>query len=318
MRFCGIDEAALGSILGPFCACLVEIVSDDPLLSTTDFYEVLKNSISRNIDDIARPSIADSKALYNPTCGIHRLEHNVRVFFEVSGMRAPHHLHEFVHTFCPAEDARHLATNPWFCNTKKNSLPLSKIDIEKIRRDAETVRRDLRKRNMKLNPPRLRFITAATFNGQLKAGMNKAETVRTYLLPLIAHALRNSATDGGRISIDRQGGRRYYSSWLNHLIPESNAIVLQESQKKSVYALDGILVEFMVSADRIRLETALASMFAKYLREVAMHSFNNWWRQNHSSLRGTAGYPLDGRRFVNDLEEAKLLPKNRDILIRRA
>ena len=42
---------------------------------------------------------------------------------------------------------------------------------------------------------------------------------------------------------------------------------------------------------------ALASMAAKYLRELSMHAFNAFWCGHVADLKPTAGYPVDARRF---------------------
>ena len=49
------------------------------------------------------------------------------------------------------------------------------------------------------------------------------------------------------------------------------------------------------------LPTALASMASKYLRELAMHAFNDFWRGHVADLRPTAGYPVDAQRFKADI-----------------
>jgi hypothetical protein len=45
------------------------------------------------------------------------------------------------------------------------------------------------------------------------------------------------------------------------------------------------------------LPTALASMTAKYLRELSMRAFNEFWCSRIPDLRPTAGYPKDAHRF---------------------
>ena len=45
------------------------------------------------------------------------------------------------------------------------------------------------------------------------------------------------------------------------------------------------------------LPTALASMTAKYHRELAMRAFNDFWTKQVPGLRPTAGYPNDAKRF---------------------
>ena len=48
--------------------------------------------------------------------------------------------------------------------------------------------------------------------------------------------------------------------------------------------------------------TALASMTAKYVRELHMRLFNEWWQIHNPGLRPTAGYYQDARRFLGDTE----------------
>ena len=45
------------------------------------------------------------------------------------------------------------------------------------------------------------------------------------------------------------------------------------------------------------LPVALASMTAKYHRELAMRAFNHFWCERVPDLKPTAGYPLDAKRF---------------------
>jgi hypothetical protein len=49
---------------------------------------------------------------------------------------------------------------------------------------------------------------------------------------------------------------------------------------------------------------ALASMTAKYVRELAMHAFNAFWSSRLPGLRPTAGYPTDALRWRHDAAAA--------------
>jgi hypothetical protein len=53
------------------------------------------------------------------------------------------------------------------------------------------------------------------------------------------------------------------------------------------------------------LPTALASMTSKYLRELAMRSFNDFWCGRVPDLSPTAGYPGDARRFMDAIAGAR-------------
>ena len=46
---------------------------------------------------------------------------------------------------------------------------------------------------------------------------------------------------------------------------------------------------------------ALASMAAKYMRELFMEGFNAYFAARQEGLRPTAGYTTDGRRFLDDI-----------------
>ena len=51
---------------------------------------------------------------------------------------------------------------------------------------------------------------------------------------------------------------------------------------------------------------AFSSMVAKYLREKAMESFNDYFQSLHrgeSPLKPTAGYPVDADRFLSAVEQ---------------
>ena len=65
------------------------------------------------------------------------------------------------------------------------------------------------------------------------------------------------------------------------------------------------------------LPVALASMTAKYLRELAMLAFNAWWCERVPGLRPTAGYPGDARRFKEDIAQKQRRLKIEDAMLWR-
>ena len=60
-------------------------------------------------------------------------------------------------------------------------------------------------------------------------------------------------------------------------------------------------VSFRPRADGESVAVALASMTAKYLREVSMRQFNRHWQTHLPGLKSTAGYPVDGARFYAEI-----------------
>jgi ribonuclease HII len=59
---------------------------------------------------------------------------------------------------------------------------------------------------------------------------------------------------------------------------------------------------FMVKGDQQHHFIAAASCFAKLRREIAMEQFNTWWKTKVPNLKSTAGYWVDGQRFIKNIE----------------
>ena len=72
----------------------------------------------------------------------------------------------------------------------------------------------------------------------------------------------------------------------------------------SVRRIAAYEVCFRVKAESC-LPAALASMASKYLRELAMQAFNEFWRRRVPGLLPTAGYPQDAKRFRADIAAAQ-------------
>jgi ribonuclease HII len=108
------------------------------------------------------------------------------------------------------------------------------------------------------------------------------------------------------VIVDRQGGRTHYLRDLLHAWPEAKAQVLAETDTLSRYRLekDGslITISFQVEAEAAHLPVALASMTAKYVRELLMMRLNRYFRSHMPELKPTAGYVEDGRRYIGDIE----------------
>ncbi|MFM9958348.1 MAG: hypothetical protein ACKVZJ_09730 [Phycisphaerales bacterium] len=112
-----------------------------------------------------------------------------------------------------------------------------------------------------------------------------------------------------RIVVDRQGGRAAYAPLLNRAFPDALVTTIGESPTKSSYELRGIgaaegravRVSFQTQAEDAHFPVALASMTAKLVRELAMARFNRYWCSRIAELKPTAGYALDGERWLNDV-----------------
>ena len=85
-------------------------------------------------------------------------------------------------------------------------------------------------------------------------------------------------------------------------------LVRQEGMSRSVYEVLGLTREmhltFQPRADSEHFCVALASMTSKYLRELLMGEFNQFWQRHVPGVKPTAGYPGDAARFLKDITPA--------------
>ena len=108
------------------------------------------------------------------------------------------------------------------------------------------------------------------------------------------------------------------SAGLPGTLPSSNALLddlaevlddrmifsVGESRERSVYRVGSTELRFQMKAEA-NFPVALASLFCKYVRELSMQVFNEFWAEHVSGLKPTAGYPVDAVRFKQDIAEAQ-------------
>jgi ribonuclease HII len=139
---------------------------------------------------------------------------------------------------------------------------------------------------------------------------NKATLLGVRSLALIRELLdvaKKKCPDEKQISIccDKHGGRNHYAAMLQEELAEGFVRVVAESRETSVYVWrDDEAREFRITfSARGDSEgpVAVASMLAKYLRELAMAAWNAYWIREVPGLLPTAGYPVDAKRFRRDI-----------------
>ncbi|MEE8107037.1 MAG: hypothetical protein V3T86_15990 [Planctomycetota bacterium] len=134
-----------------------------------------------------------------------------------------------------------------------------------------------------------------------KAGLLFKETMR-----LIREALLRWPDVPVEIVCDKHGGRNNYAGLLMQELGPSTVATGRESRDVSSYRLTVrgrlIRIRFVKHGESADPAVALASMAAKYTRELFMESFNRFFVQRMEGLRPTAGYYTDGRRFLDDVD----------------
>lgn len=280
----GVDEAGYGPNLGP----LVVAATAWQAAPDTDLYEQHKNAI-RGIDTPAddRLLIADSKAVYQPGAGLAGLERGVLGFLET-----PRTWAELVDRL-GADPANFCGRLPWHKEFDP-SLPLNPEEASL---------------EQPLPACRLaaRMVFPEEFNQLIEAHGTKGAALSFISIELARRLFDQLPADHSQVSLtfDKHGGRNRYAALLQEHFSDGWIETLEESRPSSQYRLgDRLAFEFRSKGEAL-LPVALASMTAKLLREISMKAFNAYWQGKLPDLKPTAGYPLDAKRFRDEIEDLR-------------
>ncbi len=283
--FSGIDEAALGPVLGPYCA------------TTVSFNKKSELELSDIFADLKDLRIDDSKKLYKSGYSLEPLESTALTFISIFLDKTPKNAKDLLEKLTISKESiSNLQNIPWYKNITQMKLPVS-TNLNKIEHLISNTSLFMAAKNISLSNISTETVPAEKFNSYLNKGLNKSETCQEILTPLIQKSLQKNC----RINIDRQGGRRYYGEWLVDIFPLTSISIIKETKEESSYSINDTKINFVVKGDDKFAETSLASIISKYLREILMISFNNYWKQKIPTIKKTAGYPQDGKRFIKDL-----------------
>jgi hypothetical protein len=316
MRFLlGTDEAGYGPNLGPLVvAASAWEVPDD--LAPENLYDALAEVICRERTHAgdSRLAIADSKKLYQAGGSLAPLERGVLAMLSLLGRRTAS-WRDCWPCISNSPDAEWI-TAAWHAGYNE-PLPVASIadDLVTI---VTLVADGCKSRAVRLVELTADVLSPRRFNDELAAYGNKAEVLSLTTLRLARKLI--AALPAGEVLVvcDKHGGRARYAALLQHVFDCELVRVRQETAELGVYELasGGWQIEFRFLAKGERmLPTALASMTAKYLRELAMRPLNAFWQRHVPGLRPTAGYPTDAKRFLDDIRPAvrKLKIDDRDL-----
>lgn len=244
-----------------------------------------------------RVRIADSKAIYSPQVGLGPLEQNVLAMLAACGRDAAD-WQAFWQCVAPLA-IEHRDAELWNLGFNPR-LPVA-ADCALVARLGARVARGLEAAGLQLLGVRAAVLFPAQFNQRIDEMGSKGAALSHATITLAAECLAEcTATEEVRVQGDKHGGRHYYGPVLQKQFPEWLVEVHDEGAARSLYRFGPAerRVEFSFCAGgEAALPIALASMFAKYLRELSMRAFNQFWCARVPDLRPTAGYPSDARRF---------------------
>lgn len=359
MLLIGIDEAGYGPMLGPLCVglCAMRVEGWQPGDDAPDLWERLAPGVCRKPGDPrGRVAIEDSKKLKLPNDArrhpLTHLERGVLAAWRAIDGERP----------IPATDLGLLSalgvslerrsepsggiacvgSAPWY-QGEALVVPVAH-GAGAIEIAGNVLAGACAEAGVHVVDLRCRAVFEEEFNRTVRDHRSKAATT---LIGIGEHLRRIwvkwSAVDPAqpqnhpRVVIDRLGGRTGYAQLLAGLLgPEvAPSITVREVSSApgvSRYQIEGsgpddqgqrrLSVVVRTEAESAFLPVALASMTAKYCRELLMARFNRCWSQAAAraglgELKPTAGYVQDARRWLGDA--APLLePGVREAMVRLA
>ncbi|HHT9119099.1 MAG TPA: hypothetical protein ACFYD3_00950 [Candidatus Hypogeohydataceae bacterium YC41] len=333
----GVDEAGYGPILGPLVITAVVFEVKDHEVDG-NLWQILKGAVIplnpplikgdlRGIigreRGLQRPlAVADSKRLYSSSRGLRRLEEGVLAFQGcIENIENLRKLLDALYCYDESQSALG-GLYPWYHNMQLG-LPLT-APPEEVARYRQLLQGVLASRGVKFLGSRAVVISPFEFNKAVEACGNKA----LLLFDNCAKLIKDLWVEYPQLEVlcDKHGGRSRYAALLSRAFGRCTIRFLLEGPEVSSYELkDGweghsqlrLKVSFIPKAEDKHLPVALASMYSKYVRELFLRLFNNYWQEKLPGLKATAGYPKDARRFLKDIDRLKAsLRIKDDILIR--
>lgn len=302
----GIDEAGYGPTLGPLViassAWRIPRAAPD-----IDLWHMLRDAVSRDAGRGQwRIVVDDSKRVFDRKKGLGSLERSVHAFLSLLNHDTADVARMLGSLGAPIRESWLEA--PWYRDLQV-SLPIdvpSAASPDVRQKLADT----LAQKEIACTALRAEIVPEHLFNHRLSQTHNKSHVLIEHVLRLIDRAVREAEDEELLIVVDRLGGRDDYRGLLMSAFPDRDLHILRVDDQVSQYRLTprhntghSWQIRFQVEADQTCLPVGLASMTAKYVRELLMACFNQFWQSRNPSLRPTAGYYTDAQRFLREIAE---------------
>jgi hypothetical protein len=276
-----------------------------------DLYRLLRPVVCKK-PSTRRLAIADSKALYTPGLGLRQLERGLHAV--LLSMQQAITCWSTIIEYCQADREGHHKTVCW---PEKFDCPLPLDAVaDELHRLCDRFVRACDSTGIRPLFIRAKLVFPSEFNDLTTKFGSKGAALSHVTVALLREVMDSLASLAPRSSLlaplhvvcDKHGGRNFYTALLQHHFSEHWIEPVHESRAESRYEWgppeSRTRVAFRMNGERF-LPTALASMTAKYLRELSMRAFNEFWSAHVADLRPTAGYPRDSHRFRKAIADAQ-------------
>lgn len=312
----GIDEAGYGPTLGPLV--VTATIFEVPGFQHTDLWELLHDSVTK--DETLKGellAVTDSKKLFSRSKGIRKLEESALSFmFQKQGVvKSFKTLVKGVSNLTDTD----FDIYPWY---KERDVALSvEVEHDKIENFTTNLKSSLKKSKVKLLGIHSIPVSVHNYNIDIVNLGNKSVLLFNKCATLLVDIWNKYGEKSPTVYVDKHGGRDKYMPLLYPYFEGSFIRIHKESATESIYEITynqkSMLVYFIQGSETKHLPIAISSICCKYIRELFMHMFNAYWTEKLPDLKPTAGYFVDGKRFLEDIAETKTkLGIKDEILIR--
>jgi hypothetical protein len=303
----GTDEAGYGPNLGPLIisASVWEVpdgVRGDQLYERLQ--TVIASATARSRANSQRVAIADSKLLYQSGRGLNLLERGLWAVWSLIGQR-PAIRGEVWQRLTGFDAGPRCEALCHGLDWLPAPQDLDMGDFDALR---ERLCQALKHAAVRFVGLQSKAIFPREFNEAVDRSGSKGAALSHWTLQVVARMIEPLGNAPIAVLCDKHGGRDRYLPLLMDSFPDRFIEVVSEGRSASVYrfgpAERRVEIAFQAKGES-HLPTALASMASKYLRELAMQAFNDFWQRHVPDLRPTAGYPVDALRFKADIAAAQ-------------